>query len=185
MSKEPELSQLMQKAQDGDGASYMLLLRQIRELLLPFVRSSLARLGLKAEGGEEDILQNILLGLHLKRANYDPAQEFLPWMYAIARYKIIDHARKQKRENWAAMVSIEDNLLEFESDLYSSEKQKADIQQFLPYLSDKQSRLLKLVKIDGYSIIEASQQTGFSVSDIKVSIHRAIQVLQKKIREGA
>lgn len=44
----------------------------------------------------QTIIRLLLLSLHSKRATYDPQQFFRPWIYAIARYKVIDHARAQK-----------------------------------------------------------------------------------------
>src|SRR5271156_1944044 len=42
----------------------------------------------------EDLVQDTLLTIHLKRETYDPNQPFTPWAYMLARYKLLDHFRK-------------------------------------------------------------------------------------------
>ena len=96
-AEEAEFSQLMRKSQDGDSASYIILLQKVQIVVKHFVENSFARLGLRNFGGQEDVIQEILMAIHHKRATYDGTQFFLPWMYAIARYKIIDYLRKNKK----------------------------------------------------------------------------------------
>src|ERR1700709_744906 len=42
----------------------------------------------------EDLVQDTLLAIHLKRETYDTAQPFTPWAYMLARYKLLDHFRR-------------------------------------------------------------------------------------------
>jgi len=39
-----------------------------------------------------------MVAVHAKRATWDPARAFLPWLAAIARYRWIDHLRKVYRK---------------------------------------------------------------------------------------
>ncbi len=85
----------------GDGVAYAdLLTRMSRYLRGYFGR----RLGAGA-AELEDLVQDTLLTIHLKRETYDPAQPFTPWAYMLARYKLLDHFR---REGARAMVPLED-----------------------------------------------------------------------------
>ena len=43
----------------------------------------------------EDLVQETLLAIHLKRDTYDARQPFTPWAYAIGRYKLLDHFRRR------------------------------------------------------------------------------------------
>ena len=90
---ERELSAWMRLAQQGDSAAYQGLLRRLKSMAESFVRNTLGRKASWALSATEDIVQEILLGVHAKRHTYDPDRAFLPWFYAIARYKIIDHLR--------------------------------------------------------------------------------------------
>ena len=84
------LETLMRAAQDGDSASYRQLLTGIIPLLRHFVRKHRTFL---QPADVEDLVQNILLSLHAVRATYDPARPFLPWLYAIARNRMMDGSR--------------------------------------------------------------------------------------------
>lgn len=77
-----------------------------------FVYNSFTRLGLKSFGGQDDVVQEVLLAIHHKRSAFDETQFFLPWMYAIARYKIIDYFRRNKKNVYSSIsLSTEDELM--------------------------------------------------------------------------
>ena len=179
---EAELSLLMRHSQDGDAQSYSKLLTRIHELMKSYIENSFRKLGLAASGGQEDVIQEILLAIHSKRSNYDPEQFFLPWLYAIARYKTIDYFRKHK-VHIRSTVSLEDELANIEVLMTQNWGASADIESLLKKLPSKQREVLTLVKLEGLSMSEVSQRTGYSVSDIKVTVHRAIKFLQENVKE--
>ncbi len=41
-------------------------------------------------------MQEALIVIHTQRHTYDPEQPLTPWVYAIARYKLIDHLRRTR-----------------------------------------------------------------------------------------
>lgn len=176
------LSDLMKKSCEGDSESYRLLLQKVTKLMTPFIANSLSKFGLASAGGQEDVLQEILLGIHLKRATFDSEQYFLPWMYAIARYKTIDYLRRNKVT--FNTVSIEESVEEVEFGQLPELNVDLDLVSLCENLSTKQRNLLVLVKVEGLSINEAANKTGYSVSDVKVTIHRAIKELKKHLKEN-
>jgi RNA polymerase sigma-70 factor (ECF subfamily) len=178
---ERELSLLMRSSQAGDAESYRRLLVRIRTMLQKYIENSFARFGLGSRGGQEDVLQDILLAIHLKRHTFDPEQFFLPWLYAVARYKLIDHLRKNK-VSLRSTVSIDDELENVETLMPLEVGVDLDIETLFESLPEKQKVVLKLVKIEGLSVDEASKRTGFSQSDIKVTVHRAIKSLQNSVK---
>lgn len=177
------LSILMRKSIDGDAESYRQLLQKVKELMVPFVSNTLTKFGLGSQGGQDDVLQEILMGIHLKRATFDSKQFFLPWMYAIARYKTIDYLRRNKAS--FRSVSIEETYEEFEQTQSTEMEIGFDVEALCDQLPAKQREILLLVKVEGLSINEAALKTGFSASDIKVTIHRAIKELKKKLKDSA
>lgn len=179
---EIELSALMEKSIAGDAESYRQLLQSVKELMIPFVSNTLVKFGLGSQGGQEDVLQEILMGIHLKRSTFDSEQFFLPWMYAIARYKTIDYLRRNKAS--FRSVSIEESYEDFELSQSTDVEIGFDIGLICDTLPAKQRELLLLVKVEGLSIREASIKTGFSVSDIKVTIHRAMKELRRQLKES-
>src|ERR1700749_83710 len=96
-TREQIWAEAMRAARRGDAAVYECLLGEIAEVLRRLIRGRLARLGWAAHE-TEDLVQEILIGLHTKRHTWDTDRPFLPWLYAIARYKIADGARHLRRE---------------------------------------------------------------------------------------
>ena len=59
----------------------------------------------------EDLVQETLLAVHLKRHTYDPEALFTPWLYAIARYKLIDHLRSNKMSRMDVPIDDHQELM--------------------------------------------------------------------------
>lgn len=180
-SDERRLSDLMRRAQGGDAHSYRTLLLEMEKMITSFVKNSFFRLGLGASDAWEDVVQDVLIGIHSKRATYDSKQYFLPWLYSIARYKVIDHARAARTVS--KFIDLELDLVELDLAQPCAEESGTnhDLQALLDDLPQKQRAVLELVKIQGLTIAEAACRTGFSHSDIKVTVHRAIKTLRERL----
>ena len=73
-------------------------------MLRAAARRGLARAGQPVDQSE-DIVQDILLAVHLKRHTWDVNAPFAPWLFAIARNKLIDALRRRGRR---VFVNIDD-----------------------------------------------------------------------------
>lgn len=178
---EIELADLMKKAQQGDAASYKVLLSKVNQLMQTFVQNSFLKLGL-SQTNHEDVVQEVLLAIHLKRSTFDPTQFFLPWLYAIARYKIIDSFRKLGVEQRTA-VPLDDEINNLAHVATFEGIHRGDVTTLLDILPPKQKEIIKLVKLDGLTLAEVASRTGYSLSDVKVSVHRALKTLIDTFRE--
>src|SRR5579871_1596481 len=94
----------MRSAMAGDDAAYHRLLRAVTPVLRAAARRGLARAGQPPDQAE-DIVQEILLAVHLKRHTWDVNAPFAPWLFAIARNKLIDTLRRRGRR---VFVNIDD-----------------------------------------------------------------------------
>ncbi len=165
-SNDASLARLMAMAQGGDGAAYRTVLSECQRWLTRFFARRIA------PAQVDDLVQETLLSLHTKRATYDPARPFLPWLAAIARYRWVDQLRKTYR---AQEVELEDqfSVPSGEEDIAA----RISIDRLLTFLSPGQAEAIRLVKIDGLSIIEAAQKCGQSEPLVKVNIHRGLKKL--------
>ena len=75
----------------GEAEPYRRLLDELSRLLRAFYGRRCPP-GLDAE----DLVQETLIAVHTRRATYDPAQPLTAWVYAIARYKLIDALRRAR-----------------------------------------------------------------------------------------
>ncbi len=78
-SSEVELKALMLASLDGNAASYRSLLDRLSGRLRAYYKGKLARAGRGATEAE-DLLQEVLLAIHLKRHTYDTGELFTPWV---------------------------------------------------------------------------------------------------------
>src|SRR4029079_15951401 len=101
---EDEWTALMRSAISGDDAAYHRLLKAVTPVLRAAARRGLARAGQPADQSEE-IVQDILLAVHLRRHTWDANAPFAPWLFAIARNKLIDALRRRGRRGF---VHIDD-----------------------------------------------------------------------------
>jgi RNA polymerase sigma factor (sigma-70 family) len=162
---------MMAAAQVGDANAYKTLLAE----LVPWLRRYYARRLPSAM--TEDAVQDVLLAIHEKRHTYDPSRPFGPWLAAIARYKWIDRLRSLKAE---AAEPLDENI--GVPDHGDTVIAGSTFEQLLAELKHPQAQAIRLVKLEGYSVEEASRASGQSVSLIKVNIHRGLKRLANIVR---
>jgi len=75
----------------GDDISYHGFLYEISKYLRSFFRKRLTSLPSEIE----DLVQESLLAIHNQRHTYDEGRPLTAWVYAIARYKLIDMLRRR------------------------------------------------------------------------------------------
>ncbi len=161
----------MAATQVGDANAYRTLLGELAVWLRRYYARRLP------PAMTDDAVQDVLLAIHEKRHTYDPARPFGPWLAAIARYKWIDRLRSLKAE---ASEPLDENI--GVPDHANSVIAGSTFQQLLAELKPPQAEAIRLVKLEGYSIEEASQATGQSISLVKVNIHRGLKRLASIIK---
>src|SRR5258708_3149299 len=95
MMQEAELKDLMKAGLRGDSAAYGTLLDRLSRHLRAYYKGKLVRIG-RTAAEAEGLVQETLMAIHAQRHTYDPAELLMPWVYAIARYKLIDHLRRNR-----------------------------------------------------------------------------------------
>lgn len=169
---ESRLKPLWLQAQAGDEAAY----RQALGLLAGRLRAYLRRRLTAWPDEVEDLVQEILLALHLQRGTYDPSLPVSAWALAIARHKLVDLWRRRGRRD-----DLHDALDDVDEDLLVSEPDdggaRRDLKVLLQELPAAQQQAIVLTKLDGLSAAEAAKATGVSEAAIKVQVHRGLKRL--------
>ena len=174
IADEASLAHLMRASQKGDPSAYRVLLSEVQMWLERYFRRRVAPAQL------DDLVQEVLLAVHNKRATWDPDRAFLPWLSAIARYRWVDHLRKVYR-------NAEDELGNWDAAEDSDEEAvmaRMSLERLFVHLPDKQSEVIELVKIEGLSIADAARKTGQSESLVKVNIHRGLKKLSALVEKA-
>jgi len=173
---ESTLKPLMLAGLNGDAKAHAQLLKCLSERLRAyFVRR------LSASPDEvEDLVQETLLAVHLRRATYDRAQPFMAWAHAIARYKLIDHWRRRKIRATTPIDDVSDFLASPPVDADAG----LDLTRVLSTLPLRQRALVEDVKVRGLSLSEAGLRGGLSEGAAKVALHRALKLLAERLRHA-
>jgi RNA polymerase sigma-70 factor (ECF subfamily) len=158
----------------GDHAAYSRLLAQLSGHLRAYFAR---RIGTDAE----DLVQETLIAVHAKRATYDPALPFTAWVHGIARYKLIDAWRRDKRR---MTVALEDAPDLFAHDAAEAAGAKRDVEKLLARLPPQKRDLVRAVKLEGRSIAEQAHASGLSETVVKVTVHRAVKSLGQELGQG-
>ena len=167
IADEQTLAHLMGLSQRGDPQAYAALLTEVQLWLERFFRRRCA------PGHSDDLVQEVLIAVHKKRASYDPQRPFLPWLAAIARYRWVDHLRSVYRNAEDALKDC-DAAQDGEEDSLIA---RLSLDRMFAQIPDKQARVIEMVKIEGLSIQEAAARSGQSESAVKVNIHRGLRRL--------
>jgi RNA polymerase sigma-70 factor (ECF subfamily) len=176
LGAETELKALMVAALAGDAAAYRGLLDALGELLRRYFTRRLGRSDVSAE----DLVQETLIAIHTKRATYDANLPFTPWLYAVARYKLMDHLRRQRVRT---AVPLEDAGEMFAQDETEPAMARRDLNRLLESLPESSQDIIRKVKLEGLTTAEAAERTGRSEIAVRVGIHRGLKALSDRLRE--
>lgn len=162
----------------GDSSAYHAFLKELSAHLRAFLRKRLTTLPDEVE----DLVQELLLAVHNQRHTYDPGQPITAWVYAMARYKLVDLLRRRSRKELLNdPLDEEDDDLLMSSDSEAAEARR-DLAKLLAGLPDRQRAPIIHMKIEGLSVAETARLTGMSPSAVKVGVHRGLKALAAKIR---
>jgi RNA polymerase sigma factor (sigma-70 family) len=157
-------NRLMAAAQGGDEAAYEGLMREVRVWLSRYFRRRLPA------DAADDATQEALLAIHVHKQSYDTSDPMRPWLKTIARFKWIDQLRSHVR----SPESLEDVEVPVE-DHGSATRAAILLDLLLADAKPAQELVIRLVKLRGASVEEASRISGQSASLVKVNIHRGLK----------
>jgi RNA polymerase sigma-70 factor, ECF subfamily len=167
---------------DGDATAHRALLQRLSGHLRAYFKGRLSRAA-QSSAEAEDLVQEALIAIHTRRHTYDPTKPFTPWVYAIARYKLVDHLRRTKSSS--PNLSIEDAGELVAHDDRSGVESGLDLQKLMMRLPAKMRQAIQDVKLDELSVTEAAMRSGMSKSAVKMSVHRGLRALAELIRRGS
>jgi RNA polymerase sigma-70 factor (ECF subfamily) len=177
---EVELKALMLASLDGDAASHRALLDRLSRRLRAYYKGKLAGTGRDATEAE-DLVQEAVLAIHIKRHTYDPAEPLTPWVHAIARYKLIDFLRRSRASISDVPIEEADTIMAHDDNVDA--ESTYDLKRLMHRLPEKMRCSIEAVKLDGQSIAEAAERCGISESGVKVNIHRGLKALAALIAQ--
>ena len=177
--RDDEWTGLMRSAIAGDSAAYHRLLKAVTPVLRAAARRGLARAGQPGDQAE-DIVQDILLAVHLKRHTWDVSAPFAPWLFAIARNKLIDALRRRGRR---IFVDIDDFAETLPGEAPAETASASEVAAQLNTLPARQREVLQSIAVDAASIKDTAAKFSMSEGAVRVALHRGLASLTAKLRE--
>jgi RNA polymerase sigma-70 factor, ECF subfamily len=174
-----EWTGLMRSAIAGDNAAYHRLLKAVTPVLRAAARRGLARAGQPVDQSE-DIVQDILLAVHLKRHTWDAGAPFAPWLFAIARNKLIDALRRRGRR---IFVDIDDFAETLPGEAPAETAPAGEVAAQLQTLPARQRDVLQSIAVESASIKDTAAKFSMSEGAVRVALHRGLASLTAKLRE--
>ena len=158
---------------DGEAASW----RAFLTLLRPALHAYFKRRQFHGDGDVEDLVQEVLLAIHTKRETWRRADPVTSWCFTIARYKLIDQLRRSGR---AQLVPLVDEFVD-EDNAVEQGAVRQDLERLLATTPARQRALIRDVRLKGHSLAEAGKRAGMTEGAAKVSLHRAMKALMKRV----
>lgn len=163
----------MRLALVGDQLAYQKLLSAIA----PHVRGVARRVLPYTSGADiEDIVQETLLAVHLKRGTWDRSLAFLPWLNAVARHKAIDAVR---RKGGRTDVEIDD-VIDHQAAPEGGGTSSLDAETVLASLDLRDRAIVEQIYLHESNAAEVGARLGMSEGAVRVALHRALKVLSSR-----
>lgn len=182
---EPADDVLVAAVRDGDEAAFELLFERHRRAV-----TRLAYRFFYRREQVEDIVQESFASAYFALASYRGGQErsFIAWLTRITVRTSYDALRRAKRTESSLSELTEDETAHVSNRLRgagpSVEVENAAISRdlaskLLQRLEPEDRMVLTLLSMADFSVAEAAEATGWTVSKVKMRAHRARKALQK------
>jgi RNA polymerase sigma factor (sigma-70 family) len=178
--RDAHLTKLMQAANRGDAKAYRRVLEELAPILRGMVKHRLSRYGLGAEEAE-DVVQETLLAVHLKRQTWDERQPLLPWVRAIAQNKLVDSLRRRGRRVHVPLDELSETLAVDDDPVALN---GVDAERVLSRLEGRQRDIVLAISIEGASARQVADRLGMTEGAVRVALHRALKSLAGAFRSG-
>jgi len=175
-------------ARNGDPEAF----RRIVEIYEGRLFTFLLRM-VKHHEEAEDLAQEAFVRVWRHLEAYDTQRSFRTWLFSIARNLALDVLRRPR----AAIVSIEGGddgegprVILAAADASPLEQatvreQRRCLEQALEALTPRAAMVFTLFYQENMRIAEIAQVTGMSAGAVKVTLHRAREMLKCKVRENS
>jgi RNA polymerase sigma-70 factor (ECF subfamily) len=169
---ERELADLLRAAIAGDERAYALFLEGVSTHIRAYLRRKITYGGVDAE----DVVQETLLAIHLKRHTWMPDAAVMPWVYAIARFKLIDAFRRRGRRVEIDVEDIAESYAQPEAETVS----ERDIGRALEGLAPGQRSVVAAISVEGRSVEETARRFGMKEAAVRVALHRGLAAIARR-----
>jgi RNA polymerase sigma-70 factor (ECF subfamily) len=168
---ETEWAALMRAANAGDARAYAAFLNAVAPVLRGLVR---ARGRALPTDQHEDIVQEVLLAIHAKRGTWDEDRPLRPWLFAIARHKVVDAFRAGGAR---VHLDVEDLAEVLAAPPEPDPTAAADVNQLLARLDPRSAEIVRSASLGDEEAASIGARLSMSEGAVRVALHRAMRRL--------
>lgn len=170
----------------GDQGAAVVLMHHLNPLVLKLVRAHLPR-----RSAEEDLVQTVFLKIFSRLGQFSGNVPLEHWVSRVAVNTCLNELDKQRVRpelRWADLSEDEEevikNLAHSEENLDSSQNIAARelVEKMLAQLSPEDRLVITQLHLEGRSVDELQQMTGWSRTLVKVRAFRARQKMKKHLQ---
>ena len=158
-------------ANRGDQRAYAQILTAITRVVRGIVR---ARGGALGPEGCEDVVQDVLLTVHMKRHTWREDAPLRPWLYAVTRHKVVDAFRARGKR---IDVPVDDFLEVLAAPAGPDPFEAQDMDRVIDQLDPRAAQIVRAIGIDGDTAADTGARLGMSEGAVRVALHRALKSL--------
>lgn len=177
-AREEEWAAWMRSAVAGNASAYDRFLKAVTPYLRSIARRRCDQFG-TPPSEVEDVVQEVLLAVHLKRGTWDLSRPIGPWLSTVVRNKLIDSLRKHGSH---ASVPIEDVMETLEADHHENGADRIDVDRMLGCLRASQREIVMSISLGGAGIRETAERLRMTEGAVRVALHRALRGLAELYR---
>jgi RNA polymerase sigma factor (sigma-70 family) len=162
---------LMRAANRGDQRAYARLLSEIVPVIRGVVRTRGRDLG---PATCEDVVQDVLLAIHLKRHTWHEDAPLRPWLWAVTRHKVVDAFRAR---GGRVHLPVEDFAEILPAEEGPDTLAGRDTDRLLAGIEPRAAQIVRAIALGGDSAAETGARLGMTEGAVRVALHRAPRTL--------
>ncbi|MDY8136039.1 RNA polymerase sigma factor [Aquimarina sp. 2201CG5-10] len=164
------------KVLNGDKQAFRYFVRQYKSIAY-----NLAMSIVKNTSNAEDVVQESFIKAFKGLRSFKKDAKFSSWFYRI----VVNEAFMYLRKNKIEFTEINEETVRLTSDENKENQKWILVQKFMHSLNPKEALVLNLFYLEEKKITEIANITGWSISNIKVLLHRARKNLQKLLNKDS
>lgn len=172
---EPSDEALMQATRHGRNDAFETLLHRYTSPLLGFIRKFVPDVNIA-----EDLTQEVLVALWVKRHTYQPARAFRPWLFAIAVNRCRAYLRSLADHGGTLHDAI-GNQTPPEHRVFANER-AVQIHAALARLPERQRVVVLLRVWEGLAYADIAEVVGVSEATVRSHMAHALKALRQELQ---
>lgn len=166
--REEEIHKIIAEVVSGNTREFARLIDEYKQM----VYSLCMKMAQNIEDAEE-IAQDAFVKAYKGLNKFKKKSKFSTWLYQITYFTAVNHLRKNKMEVDDQFTAIDQYADSSLSDSLEEMDRKKLIEEGMKHLKPKERAVINLFYLEEMEMKEVAEITKMSVSNVKVSVHRA------------